>query len=58
MDEPLDIDATRMLASDIRDAHDPEKQADNPYYRCALCHYTRHPCDAYDMADTVLRLLE
>lgn len=48
----------RAEALAIRDAHDPAQQVDNGYERCAHCHYTRHPCDAYDMADTVLQLLD
>jgi hypothetical protein len=51
-------DELRREAIATRDAHDPTKQPDNGYMRCALCHYTRHPCDAYDMADIVLRLLD
>lgn len=51
-------DEIRVEALAVRDAHDPAQQVDNGYERCALCHYTRHPCDAYDMADTVLRLLD
>jgi hypothetical protein len=57
--EPLfNDDELRREAIATRDAHDPSKQADNRYNRCSLCHYTRHPCDAYDMADAVLRLLD
>lgn len=47
----------RADAHAVRDAHDPKLQKDNPYERCSLCHFTRHPCEAYEMADAVLRLL-
>lgn len=53
----MNHDAIRAEAEATRDAHDPTKQPDNGYNRCALCHYTRHPCDAYSMADEVLQLL-
>jgi hypothetical protein len=49
--------ALRTEALAIRTAHDPEHQDDNGYERCAICHFTRHPCDAFDMADQVLGLL-
>jgi hypothetical protein len=52
-----DDEALRVEALAIRTAHDPEHQKDNGYERCALCHFTRHPCDAFDMADQVLTLL-
>lgn len=50
----------RTEATNTRDLHDPEKQEGSTAYpgRCELCHYTRHPCDAFDMADAVLRLLD
>ena len=52
-------DALRIEALAIRTAHDPEHQGDDAWpERCALCHYTRHPCDTYDMADQVLALLD
>ncbi len=47
----------RRDAQAVKDAHDPAQQPDNGYERCALCHYTRHPCDAYDMANAALVLL-
>ena len=52
-----ELQALSLLAHDIRTTHDPTAQA-NGYNRCEHCHYTRHPCDAYEMADAVLRLLE
>ena len=66
-------DATPMNDADLRvfaqaaiDQHTPANQrlqggegvGDNPYDRCALCHFTRHPCDVYDLAAGVLRLLD
>ena len=50
-------DELRQYAEAERDLHDPAQQDDNPYERCALCHYTRHPCSVYDLATEVLRLL-
>lgn len=50
---------TRAFAESVRDAHDPTMQVGNDYKeRCELCSFTRHPCDPYDMADTVLHLLD
>jgi len=43
-------------ATAIRDQHDPHKQQ-NGYERCQLCGFTRHPCDTYELASEVLRLL-
>lgn len=40
--------------AETRDQHDPSKQDDNPYERCALCHYTSHPCEVYELVDEVL----
>ena len=54
----LSRDDLRREALSVQKAHDPDQQPDNGYMRCALCHYTRHPCDAYDMATTVLMLLD
>ena len=50
-------DEIRKEAEAVLANHDPTLQDDNGYMRCALCHYTSHPCDAYDMADQVLKLL-
>lgn len=41
----------------VQRAHDPANQ-DHNYERCELCHYTRHPCESYDLATTVLYLLD
>ena len=59
-DEPLILsdDDIRREALAVQKAHDPDQQENNNYMRCALCHYTRHPCDAYDMATTVLMLMD
>lgn len=54
---PVERAALALLALEIRTAHDPTTQA-NGYARCELCHYTRHPCDAFEMADGVLSLLD
>lgn len=51
-------DELRDYAVSTRDQHTPEMQDGNPYERCALCHYTRHPCDVYDLANAVIGLLD
>ena len=48
----------REYATFARDQHDPSKQEGNGYNRCEHCHYTRHPCDVYDLAVMVLALLD
>lgn len=63
---PLSDDDLRTFARAAIDQHTPANQrlqggegvGDNPYDRCALCHFTRHPCDVYDLAAAVLRLLD
>ena len=57
-DDVMSTDELRQFATFARSQHDPAQQADNPYQRCSLCHYTRHPCDVYELADAVLRLLD
>lgn len=52
------VDDIRKFATDTRDRHDPAHQEGNGYERCALCHYTRHPCDVNDLASMVLALLD
>lgn len=37
--------------------HSPENQT-HGYDRCELCNFTRHPCDMYDAADLILKLVE
>jgi hypothetical protein len=54
----LTDDELRAYALDSQAQHDPSKQDDNPYERCAHCHYTRHPCDVFDLATAVLQLLD
>ena len=54
----LEGDDLRAFAQDELDRHTPANQENNGYERCALCHYTRHPCDVYDLAAAVLRLLD
>lgn len=51
-------DEVRSYATQERDAHTPENQEHNGYERCALCHYTRHPCSVHDLASMVLALLD
>ena len=55
---PMSDDDLRMFARAAKAHHTPTEQDDNPYERCALCHYTRHPCDVYDLAAAVLTLLD
>jgi hypothetical protein len=61
-DEPpiigLTDDQLRRYALDTQAMHDPAKQEGHNYERCEHCHYTRHPCDAYDLATAVLQLLD
>jgi hypothetical protein len=61
-DEPLIIgltdDELRRHALEIQMMHDPRKQENNPYGRCALCHYTRHPCEVFELATAVLQLID
>ena len=54
----LDADDLRVFAQEELASHTPANQENNGYERCALCHYTRHPCDVYDLAAAVLRLLD
>jgi hypothetical protein len=55
---PMDDHDLRVFARAALNEHDPTQQPGNPYERCALCHYTRHPCDVYDLAHYVLQLLD
>ena len=55
---PMSDDDLRLFAQATLNDHTPANQGDNPYERCALCHYTRHPCDPYDLAAAVLWLLD
>ena len=50
----------REFAEFTRNLHDPEKQQGQGQWpeRCAHCHYTRHPCDVFDLASMVLALLD
>lgn len=64
-EQSLDIDGhtwtveeVRLYAEGARDQHTPSNQQDNPYDRCAHCHFTRHPCEVYDLASLVLALIE
>lgn len=51
-------DEMREYATAARAQHDPANQEGNPYERCELCHFTRHPCDVHDLASMVLALLD
>ena len=51
-------DEAREYAESERALHDPARQEDNGYERCALCHYTRHPCSVYELATIVVALLD
>lgn len=51
-------DARRRAALVVlRDAHDPALQP-HTYDRCALCSYTRHPCDVHELTDELLGLYD
>jgi len=50
-------DELRSYALDSLKLHDPKLQEGNGYDRCEHCHYTRHPCDVYELAQIVLSLL-
>jgi hypothetical protein len=50
-------DELRRYALDEQRLHDPANQ-DHNYERCEHCHYTRHPCDVYELATAVLYLLD
>ena len=55
---PESDDDIRRYALYSQRQHDPDRQRGNSYARCMHCHYTRHPCDVYDLATTVLMLLD
>lgn len=42
----------------LRDEHNPANQDGHGYERCELCHYTRHPCDTYDLASDWIAMRE
>lgn len=62
--EPLVTDdELRSEALAIRRMHDPEQQELEDRGsawpgRCMHCHYSSHPCEVYDLASTVLMLLD
>ena len=64
LDDYESDDALRRYALETQRMHDPAQQGDviasiEPFPgRCALCHYTRHPCDVYELASVVLALLD
>ena len=51
-------DELRRYALGSMKLHDPAQQEGNGYERCEHCHYTRHPCDVYELAQIVLALLD
>lgn len=56
---PYRRDDLRRFALDEQRLHDPAQQgADAWPDRCMHCHYTRHPCDVYELATIVLTLLD
>lgn len=56
----LDFPAERANAEFALEQHDPKNQdwCDDKHPRCAHCHYTRHPCETYELASVVLMLLD
>lgn len=56
MTDPLDLDAIEREWSGTKDLHDPDKQ-DHGYDRCEHCHYTSHPCEVFDLCETVEALI-
>jgi len=50
-------DELRRYALETQRIHDPKAQA-NGYDRCEHCHYTRHPCEAHELATIVLEMLD
>jgi hypothetical protein len=54
---PADRNEMRQRAQTVLHDHHPDNQ-DHPYPRCALCQYTRHPCDQYAMAAHMINLLD
>ena len=57
-DDVMSMDELRQYATFAMAQHDPAQQEGNGYNRCEHCHYTRHPCDVYELASAVLRLLD
>lgn len=57
-DDAMTDEELRAEAVNDRDLHDPAKQEDNGYERCARCHFTRHPCETFFYADAVIKLLD
>ena len=57
MADTLNDNELRAFALSVKDAHDPAHQSHN-YERCALCGFTRHPCYTFDLAESVVTLLD
>ena len=52
-------DQVRRYALDEQRLHDPAQQGTDAWPdRCSHCHYTRHPCDVYELATIVLALID
>ncbi len=58
LDDYESDDQLRRYALESQRLHDPKRQEGNGYDRCKHCHYTRHPCDVYELASIVLALLD
>lgn len=51
-------DVLRRFALLVQREHDPAQQDAGYHGRCAVCGFTRHPCDTYSLASAVLDLLD
>jgi hypothetical protein len=54
----LERDQLTVFAKGVREEHNPSYQQGHNYNRCALCDFTRHPCDPYILADDILKFFE
>ena len=50
-------DELRAWALSVQRDHDPAHQP-HTYPRCQLCGFVRHPCDTYELAGSVVELLD
>lgn len=51
-------DELRQYAESVRETHNAERQEiGRKYDRCEHCGFTRHPCEVYEMAGSVIALL-
>lgn len=64
IDPPIiSADQIRHLALQLRAEHDGRTQGSvlasiDPHPRCSVCHYTRHPCAVFELADDVLTYID